>query len=114
MSQIIGMLDAYGYRAMVWDVAVERLEKAQPNEVLIAGGLRQAETVLRVLTSLKAPGPWLLGDQLTLADLHAAPIVGYFVKVAEGQKLLAQFADIQGWYTRIAARTSSARTEKAE
>jgi len=114
MSQIIGMLDAYGYRAMVWDVAVERLEKAQPDEVLIAGGLRQAETVLRVLTSLKAPGPWLLGDQLTLADLHAAPIVGYFVKVAEGQKLLAQFADIQGWYTRIAARASFARTEKAE
>ena len=114
MSQIIGMLDAYGYRAMVWDVAVERLEKAQPNEVLIAGGLRQPETVLRVLTSLKAPGPWLLGDQLTLADLHAAPIVGYFVKVADGQKLLAEFPEIQAWWDRIAARQAFAMTEKAD
>ena len=27
MGQMTGMLDAYGYRAMVWDVAVERLER---------------------------------------------------------------------------------------
>ena len=114
MNQIIGMLDAYGYRSMVWDVAVERLEKEAPDETLIANGLQQAETVLKVLTSLKAAGPWLLGDQLALADLHAAPIIGYFVKVAEGQKLLAEFADIQSWWTRIAARASFARTEKAD
>ena len=114
MNQIIGMLDAYAYRSMVWDVAVERLEKEAPDEALIANGLRQAETVLQVLTSLKAPGPWLLGDQLTLADLHAAPIIAYFVKAAEGRELLARFADIQDWYARIAGRASFARTEKAD
>ncbi|PBB21504.1 glutathione S-transferase family protein [Mesorhizobium sp. WSM4313] len=113
MVQISGMLDAYGYHAMVWDVAVERLEKAAPDEALIAGGLSQAETVLKVLTSLKAKGPWLLGEQLTLADLHAAPIVAYFVKVAEGRDLLARFADMRDWYARIAGRPSFMRTEKA-
>lgn len=112
MGQITGMLDAYGYRAMVWDVAVERLEKTQPDEALIAGGLRQAETVLKVLTSLKAKGPWLLGDQLTLADLHAAPIIAYFLKVAEGRDLLARFAEIEDWFARVTARQSFARTEK--
>ncbi|MBZ9771148.1 glutathione S-transferase family protein [Mesorhizobium sp. CO1-1-8] len=112
MAQIIGMLDAYGYRAMVWDVAVERLEKAEPDEELITGGLRQAETALKVLTSLKAEGPWLLGEQLTLADLHAAPIIAYFVKVSEGQKVLAEFPDIRDWYTRIAARPNFVRAEK--
>lgn len=113
MNQIIGMLDAYAYRAMVWDVAVERLERTPPDEALIAAGLGQAATVLRVLTSLKAAGPWLLGEQLTLADLHAAPIIGYFVKVAEGRKLLAEFPDIQGWWDRVVQRPSFARTEKA-
>lgn len=112
MNQTIGMLDAYGYRAMVWDVAVERLEKAEPDEELIAGGLAQAETVLKMLTSLKPQGPWLLGDQLTLADLHAAPIIAYFVKVSEGQKVLAEFPDIRDWYARIAARPGFVRTEK--
>ena len=108
MNQIIGMLDAYGYRSMVWDVAVERLEKEAPDEALIANGLRQAETVLKVLTSLTAPGPWLLGDQLTLADLHAAAIIAYFLKVTEGKKLLAAFADIQAWWDGIAKRPSLA------
>lgn len=108
MNQIIGMLDAYGYRSMVWDVAVERLEKEAPDEALIANGLHQAETVLRVLTALKAPGPWLLGDQLTLADLHAASIIAYFLKVPEGQKLLADFAAIQAWWDGIAKRPSLA------
>ncbi|MDX8521409.1 glutathione S-transferase family protein [Mesorhizobium dulcispinae] len=112
MSQITGMLDAYGYRAMVWDVAVERLEKAPADEELIARGISQAETVLRTLVSLKTPGPWLLGDQLTLADLHAAPIIAYFVKVEEGRDLLARFADIRDWYARVAARQSFVRTEK--
>ncbi|ESZ20823.1 glutathione S-transferase family protein [Mesorhizobium sp. L48C026A00] len=113
MNQIIGMLDAYAYRAMVWDVAVERLEKTTPDEALIANGLLQAATVLRALTSLKAAGRWLLGEQLTLADLHAAPIIGYFVKVTEGQNLLAEFADIQDWWMRIAGRASFAKTGKA-
>ena len=111
MNQIIGMLDAYGYRSMVWDVAVERLEKQAPDETLIANGLSTAATVLRVLTSLKARGPWLLGDQLTLADLHAAPIIAYFVKVAEGQNLLAEFPDIQAWWTRIAGASQLCRTK---
>ncbi|RWO82678.1 glutathione S-transferase family protein [Mesorhizobium sp.] len=113
MNQIIAMLDAYAYRAMVWDVAVERLEKTAPDEALIANGLLQAATVLRALTSLKAAGPWLLGEQLTLADLHAAPIIGYFVKVADGQNLLAEFPNIRAWWARIAGRESFAKTEKA-
>ncbi|ETA72737.1 MULTISPECIES: glutathione S-transferase family protein [Mesorhizobium] len=114
MGQMTGMLDAYGYRAMVWDVAVERLEKAEPDWALIAGGLAQAETVLKVLRSLKAQGPWLLGDQLTLADLHAAPIIAYFVKVTQGRDLLARFADMRDWYARVADRASFARSEKAD
>lgn len=113
MNQIIGLLDAYAYRAMVWDVAVERLEKTAPDEALIAAGLRQARTTLRALSSLKAEGPWLLGEQLTLADLHAAPIIGYFVKVAEGRKLLAEFPDIRAWWDRIAQRPSFSGTKKA-
>jgi len=113
MNQIVGLLDAYGYRAMVWDVAVERLEQNPPDEALIAKGLSQADAVLRTLRVLKTEGPWLLGSQLTLADLHAAPIIGYFVKVAEGRELLAAFPDIGDWWARITRRDSFVRTEKA-
>ena len=45
-----------------------------------------------MLARLKAAGDWLLGDQLTLADLHAAPMFGYFVKAPEGRALLAELS----------------------
>jgi glutathione S-transferase len=111
MNQIIGMLDAYAYRAMVWDVAVERLEKAAPDEALIAAALLQARTALNSLSALKTGGPWLLGDQLTLADLHAGPIVGYFAKVTEGRAAIAELPLIQAWWERLAARQSFLSTE---
>lgn len=111
MNQIIGVLDAYAYRAMVWNVAVERLEKAAPDPDVIAAGLDTAKTTLRMLSARKTAGPWLLGDEFTLADLHAAPIVGYFTKVEDGRALLREFPEMQDWFTRTAERASFERTE---
>ena len=89
--------------------------RTRPTQTGIANGLSPGgQKALQTLASLKAPGPWFLGDQLTLADLHAASIIAYFLKVPEGQKLLADFADIQAWWDRIAARQAVAVTEKAD
>ena len=104
MNQIIGLLDSYAYRAMVWDVYVERVSKPKDgkvsDEALIAAGLQKSKTCLATLTKLKAPGGWLLGDQLTLADLHAAPMFGYFVKAPEGRALLADHPELSRWCER--------------
>jgi glutathione S-transferase len=113
MSQIIGMLDAYAYRPMVWDVAVERMEKSTPDEDLIAAGLERSATALGALAALKAEGPWLLGDDLSLADLHAAPIIGYFTRVSEGRTLLARYPAIEAWMGRLAERESYRRGRPA-
>jgi glutathione S-transferase len=113
MNQIIGMIDSYAYRAMVWDVAVERLEGNPPNEGRIGGGLKVAGTILKVLSTLKVSGDWLLGEQVTLADLHVAPVVGYFTKVEEGRAMLTAFAQLDKWYARIGARPSFTATAKA-
>jgi glutathione S-transferase len=104
MNQIIGLLDAYAYRTMVWDVYVERVSKPKDgkvsDEALIAAGLQKSKTCLATLTKLKAPGCWLLGDQLTLTDLHAAPMFGYFVKAPEGRALLADHPELSRWWER--------------
>jgi glutathione S-transferase len=99
---------------MVWDVAVERLEGNPVNEERIAAGLLVAETALRTLSGLKVPGDWLLGDQITLADLHAAPVVGYFAKVEKGRTLLASFPAIADWWARASARPSFVATAKPD
>lgn len=113
MNQVVGLIDSYAYRAMVWDVAVERLEGSPPDEARIAGGLHVAETALKALAALKRPGDWLLGEQVTLADLHVAPVIGYFLKTEEGRSLLKAFPSIEDWWGKIGARPSFAATEKA-
>jgi glutathione S-transferase len=110
MTQIIGLLDSYGYRPMVWDVYVERIDRPNEgkpsNEALIATGLTKSRTCLAALTKLKARGQWLLGDQLTLADLHAAPMFSYFAKAPEGAAMIAEFTTIMAWWERVRARPS--------
>ena len=107
MNQIIGLLDSYAYRSMVWDVYVERVSKPKDgkvsDEALIGAGMEKARTCLVLLSTLKAPGDWLLGEQLTLADLHAAPMFGYFVKAPEGRALLADHPALSRWWERASA-----------
>jgi glutathione S-transferase len=111
MAQVIGLLDAYGYRPMVWDVYIERVDR--PNEgkpsdaALIASGLDKSRTCLAALAKLKAPGDdWLLGDRLTLADLHAAPMFAYFAKAPEGAAMIGDFPEIASWWRRVSALPS--------
>jgi glutathione S-transferase len=115
MNQIIGMLDAYAYRALVWDIYVERVSKPKrgeaADETLIAGALIKAKTCLATLARLKSPGPWLLGEQLALADLHAAPMFAYFVRAPEGQAMLSDHPELASWWKRISARPSFTATE---
>ena len=110
MNQITGILDAYAYRSMVWDIYVERVsmphEGNAPDEGRIAAALPQARTVLAALAGLKRPGDWLIGERLSLADLHAAPMIAYFVEAPEGRQLLAEQPVLAAWWERVAARGS--------
>ncbi len=88
LAQIVGILDSYGYRAMVWDVFVERVRKPvrglASDEAKIAAGLATAQTCLAALTQLMGMSPYLLGDTVTLADLYAAPMIACFRAAPEG------------------------------
>ncbi|MBX3567268.1 MAG: glutathione S-transferase family protein [Rhizobiaceae bacterium] len=117
MNQIIALLDAYGYRAMVWGIAVETVDRPKegtdPNPAVIEQAIPVARTVLAELERLKRPGAWLLGDRLTLADLHAAPIIGYFLKAPLAAPMFAAHPGLEDWWQRISARPSFVTTQSA-
>jgi glutathione S-transferase len=115
MNQIIGVLDAYAYRPMVWGVYVEHVLKPKrgdaPDEALVAASLEQARTCLLALAALKRDGRWMLGDGLTLADLHAAPMFAYFAQAPEGQALLGGHPPLGGWWEGMQSLASMAATQ---
>jgi glutathione S-transferase len=107
MNQAIGILDAYAYRTLVWELYVERFARAHgADETRIARALPRAATCLRALDELAPGAAWLAGDALTLADLHAAPIFAYFARTPESVPLLAACPRLGAWWGRLAARES--------
>lgn len=115
MNQIIGILDSYAYRTLVWDIYVERVAAPKDgrvtDEARIAAALPRAETCLATLEDLKGDAPWLAGARLTLADLHAAPMIALFRLAEEGEDLMRRHAALQRWWDAIAARPAMAATE---
>jgi glutathione S-transferase len=114
MNQIIGVLDAYAYRPMVWGVVVPRMRRrpgdAAPDEDRIAEALAASARALDALDALIAAGPHLLGAALTLADLHAYPVLGCFAFAPEGAALLQRHAALQRWLQAMQQRSSVQRT----
>lgn len=115
MNQIVGLLDSYAYRTLVWDIYVERVSRPREgtpsDEGRIAAALPVAETCLTALDGLKRPGPFFLGESLTLADLHAAPIFAYFLKAPEGRQMLTRFPQLVRWWEAVSALPSFTETE---
>jgi glutathione S-transferase len=115
MNQVVGIVDAYAYRTLVWNIYVETVSKpaqgARTDEALVASALPVALTCLAELARLKRDGDWFLGDTLSLADLHLAPVFGYFTKAAAAQALLAGHPALTAWWERMRQRPSYRGTE---
>ena len=113
MNQIIGVLDAYAYRPMVWGVVVPRMRPRpgeRPDEAKIAEAMAAAARALDALDALVSGAPYLLGAPLTLADLHAWPVLSCFAFAPEGAVLLARHGVLQRWLQAMQQRPSVQRT----
>jgi glutathione S-transferase len=115
VNQILGILDAYAYRTLVWDIYVERVvstrEGRLTNEQKIAAALPRAATCLSELTRLSDNHEFLIGDSVTLADLYAAPIFGCFLQAPEAVSLMKGCEKLTAWWQRFATRDSMSRTQ---
>jgi glutathione S-transferase len=108
MDQIIGIVDAYGYWPMVRQVFSHRAFRArtgQPvDEAEIARGIAASAKVLAALEPL-------VGDGVSLADLHLGAMIAYFALAPEGTALLRQYPRLTAWWQRLSARPSFAATD---
>jgi glutathione S-transferase len=100
VNQIIGILDSYAYRCWVWDIYVEE------DNSKIEAALPQAETCLSAIEELMTGDIYFIGNDLTLADLHALPMIAYLGQKKEGQDLLEKFPRWIKWQQSINQRPS--------
>lgn len=118
VNQVIGILDSYAYRVLVWDIYVERVSKPergeQTDEARVRAALPMAHTCLRALSDIMGDGGFLAGRELTLADLHAAPIFAYLAMVPEAEVLLAGHPALKAWWARMLKRPAMHATAPSD
>jgi glutathione S-transferase len=110
MNQIISVLDNHGYRPMVWDVYVQRFVVpaggGEAEEALIAAALPGLRMLLLQLDQWRGEQRFLAADSITLADLHAYPMLHYFIETPEGAAMLDEFPRLQQWLREMQGRDS--------
>jgi glutathione S-transferase len=117
MAQAIGICDSYLYRPGVWDIYVERVRVpargGTSDEAKIAAAIPIVRKSLAELSRLSAERPFIAGPHISLADLHAYPMLTLLRLAPEGRALLMGMPAIELWHQRMTARDSSVKTRFA-
>ena len=117
MNQIITIADNYLYRPLVWGIYVARDEAAKGNSPLdqaaLDAAMARSRLALAALANLSDGDSWLLGQSLSLADLHLAPMIAYGRQAAEGLALLQEQPRLARWWEHMNARASMLATRFA-
>lgn len=115
MQQVMSLIDSYGYWPMVRQVfshAVFRPERGLPaDDAQVTEGLAAASRVLAALDALATGGQSLLGERISLADIHLGPMMAYFVAAPAGLSLLERYPRLLGWWSHMAVRPAMLATE---
>ncbi len=107
MDMVIGLIDSYGYGALVGGVAAYHLFPdfvGGKNEAMRNSGIENGNTVIRLAMETRGASPFIAGE-LSLADLYLAPIAFYISLTPDAERVFAAdgFAD---WWQAIQALPS--------
>ena len=112
MDMAVGLLDSYGYGALVGGVAAYHLFPefvGGKNDAAREKGIETGRKVVEYVMWLRGSSPFIAGE-LSLADLYLAPIVSYVALTPDKDAALGVpgFAE---WWTSVQALQSFRETQ---
>ena len=115
MDQVIGIIDSFAYSCimsqLVWQRLVTPMMGGTPDEAVVKDCLPQIGLCLSEFERILGDAPWFGGDQLSLADIHLAPIMSYMTSTPESGDLMKPRPQLGAWWQRMAGRPSMAKTQ---
>jgi glutathione S-transferase len=113
MDQIVGIIDWYLFPQVSATIAYQRLivpmTGRTPDEAIIEAAIPKARVCFAELGRLKGANPYLVGEQVSIADLMLAPQMQVLARTPEGEALMKGTGLVE-WLARMAARPSMQAT----
>ena len=112
MDMVIGLLDSYGYGALVAGVAAYYLFPefvGGKNDAMRQAGIDNGRKMLEFAMKTKGDSPFVAGE-LSLADLYLAPVV-YYVSVTPDAASVFDIKGFADWWTKVQALKSFQATQ---
>ena len=115
IDQLISIVDSYAYWPMVRQMFANAVyaplagEEVSHEEIIT--GCQQSDCCLKAIDGLIQPSPFLFGKELTLADIHLAPMVDYFQMSTEGHNILKNHQSVYNWWQQIRLQSFMKRTQ---
>jgi glutathione S-transferase len=115
MVQIISIVDSYAYGSLVgkvvWQQVVMPLLGGKPDDKVVADAMPLVtKSVAALEAAADGAGPFLCGAEISLADLHLAPVIDFFSQTPEGRKELAGAPNLSRWWQVMSTRPSMVKT----
>ncbi len=111
MDMVIGLIDSYGYGALLGGVAGYHLFPdfvGGKNEAARQAGIENGRKLLELAMQTRGNSPFIAGD-LSLADLYLAPIAAY-ISMTPDKDLLFTVPGFEDWWAKIQALSSFTST----
>ena len=112
MDMIVGLIDSYGYGALIGGVAAYHLFPdfvGGRNDAMREAGLENGRKVLELAMRTRGSSPFIAGE-LSLADLYLAPIL-FYVSLTPDKDAVLAVDGLADWWARIQALPSFKETQ---
>jgi glutathione S-transferase len=112
MDMIVGIIDSYGYGALLGGVSAYHLFPdfvGGKNETMRKGGVENGRKTIDLAMKAKGDSPFIAGD-LSLADLYLAPIV-FYVSLTPDKDAVFDVDGFADWWSRMQALPSFTQTQ---
>ena len=112
MNMVMGILDSYGYGALVGGVAAYHLFPdfvGGKNDAMLKAGIENGRKVIEFAMKTKGDSPFVAGE-LSLADLYLAPVLAY-VSLTPDAKSVFEVKGFADWWARVQALKSFQTTQ---
>ena len=109
MNQAMSLVDWYLFpaaAAIVFPRVVAPRLGLAADDSGVAEALPKAKVSIDALAAVLGDQPFIAGDSLSLADLHAGPQIDFFAMTPEGRELMSAHPPLVAWLERMTARPS--------